>query len=91
MSEVVELEDESQVNDILKKLEKGDRVKVNVNGQEVEYFNPPEPVPVCAEHSFEFAGMENEHHVAVKCSNCINGRVIDVRTHKLLDGKIVVI
>lgn len=68
----------------LGKLERGDKITLNINGTEVTYINPPEPAPVCEQHYYEDAG-----HGEGKCRDCINGIVFDPSTHHIVEGKLV--
>lgn len=80
---MIELNEE-ELNEALSKLEKGEKVVIG----DTIYLNPPEPAPICPEHDFEYAGDESNGFIAVKCRNCINGKIYDSTTHKLEGGKI---
>ncbi|MBA2706112.1 MAG: hypothetical protein H0U60_19940 [Blastocatellia bacterium] len=86
--EFIDLENESEVGDLLKKLEKGQEVKARINGQEITYSNPPEPLPICEKHEFEDVGDEGNGYRAAKCRNCINGRIFDPKTHEVVNGEV---
>lgn len=78
-----EMTDES-LQKALDGLEQGKSVEIGG----VTYINPATPAPLCEEHYFTDAGMDSEFVQAVQCKNCINGKLIDVREHTLIDGKI---
>ena len=75
---------EEELRKNLNKLEKGESVTMEVNGQTITYINPPEPTPVCTTHYYIEVG-----HGEAKCRDCINGTIFDPGTHGVEDGKIV--
>lgn len=79
--------EEEEILEQLQKLEKGETVKMTINGEEVIYTNPPEPV-VCSEHYYVEDRPEGEAS-ACKCKWCPNGVLYDPREHVLKDGKLV--
>lgn len=89
MSEVIELKDKGEIADILARLEKGEEVKVKIGEEEITYRNLPEPTPICDNHFFEFAGMEDDVYAGAKCRDCINGRIYNTKTHEIKNGEIV--
>lgn len=74
--------EEEELKRTLARLEKGESVTMEINGETVTYLNPPEAAPVCAKHYFEPAG-EGEG----KCRDCINGIVFNPEEYHLVDGE----
>lgn len=75
---------EEELQNAIGKLEKGESVTLNIDGQDITYINPPEPAPVCEEHYYENAGVGE-----AKCKNCINGVIFDPKEYELKEGKLV--
>lgn len=88
MTKPIQLDNEAQVQELLEKLEKGQEVKVEVGGEVVTYINPAEPTKICDKHYFEYAGDEGNGFVSYLCKNCINGRIINPKTQKVVNGEI---
>lgn len=66
----------------LSKLEKGETVTMEINGESITYFNPPEAPAICQKHYFEPAG-----HGEGKCRDCINGIIFNPEEYHLVDGE----